>query len=222
MEQEGSRRCKTGTCGLRLAVLVWLSLCIGVCATAAAAPPRPRPTWESIETTVASYFSAIPGYRSGDIISRNQVQPLLVKLASLGWKVPAADQLLEKVPADQSWLVVHLRTPAGTKFMRQIARYPRGYDCTDRLASISGGQDTVAALIRGPGGEKMIQYLTTTRYGKNMGRELSQVPGGADFTQPTGKIYTSADLLAELTQLYAEPAQAPAKSTPARRARSAY
>jgi hypothetical protein len=138
----------------------------------------------------------------------------------LGWKVPNPDQLLGKTLPDQSWLVVNLRTPAGTKFMRQIAGYPGGYDCTDRLANIAGGRDTVAALIRGPGGEKMIQYLTTSRYGKNMGRELTLVPGGADFTQPTGKLYTESALLSELARLYDGSAVVPGKSMPARRNRS--
>jgi len=185
---------------LGLTAAAWLCACPPVLAA-----PKPQPTWEKIETTVTEYFAAIPGYRSSDIISRNQVQSLLTRLAKLGWNVPDSEKLLAKIPADNSWLVVNLRTPAGTKFMRQIARLPGGYDCTDRLANISGGRKTVAALIRGPGGAQMIEYLTTSRFGKNMAQELTLVPGGADFKKPTGMLYTSADLLTELAQQYTNP-----------------
>ena len=201
-------------------------------AAASAAPPIQgnakngpnKVSWARIEATVNGYFAALPGHQAGDIISRKQVEPLLAKLAALGWKVPETQKVLAKVPADSSWLVTNLRTPNGKKFMRKIASYPQGYDRTDRLTALSDGRRIVSALIQGPGGEEMIQFLTTSRTGKNTSKELTRVPGGADFDQATGKLYTVDALLAELSVLYrgGKSASAPASVPAAKRGRSSY
>ena len=57
-------------------------------------------------------------------------------------------------------------------------------------------------LIRGPGGEKLIEYMTTAAGGKELGKQLSQDPNGANFNAPTGRIYTVPDLLKYLKQQY--------------------
>ncbi|MCE9553194.1 MAG: hypothetical protein K8T91_07420 [Planctomycetes bacterium] len=198
---------------------------------ASAAPPaqnKAKPgsnkvPWAKIDATVNGYFSALPGHQASDMISRKQVEPVLTKLAVMGWKVPDQEKLLAKVPADSSWLVTNLRTPNGKKFMRKIAGYPQGYDRTDRLTALSDGRRIVSALIQGPGGEEMIAFLTTSRTGKNTSKELTLVPGGADFNKPTGKLYTVDALLAELSVLYAGGVSAPPAPTPAaKRARSSY
>ena len=192
----------------RVAILLGVICTLLFPAVLSAAPPA-KVSWQKIEATVTNYFAAMPGYQSGDIISRNQVEPLLKNLATLGWKVRDQQRLLAKVPADGSWLVTNLRTPKGVQFMRQIAAYPGGYDCVDRMTAIGDGRNTVSALIQGPGGQQLIQYLTTSRTGKNMAKELTLVPGGANFDKPTGMLYTASDLLGELARLYAPPAPAP-------------
>ena len=56
-----------------------------------------------------------------------------------------------------------------------------------------------------PGGSKLIEYMATTPGGANMGRELSSKKRG-DFNAPTQRIYTEAQLVAELKTRYeAEP-----------------
>ena len=44
----------------------------------------------------------------------------------------------------------------------------------------------------------MIEYMTQSRGGRELGKMLSKAPNGADFNQPTGRIYTLDGLLAQL------------------------
>lgn len=215
--------------GSRLLISCCFLACFGAGLGTAAPPTQNRANsgstkvaWAKIDATVSGYFAAVPGHQAGDIISRNQVEPLLTKLAAMGWKIPDAQGLLAKVPADSSWLVANLRTPRGKKFMRKIAAYPQGYDRTDRLSAISDGRKIVGALIQGPDGEEMIEYLTTTRTGKNSSKQLTAVPGGTDFDKPTGKLYTVDALLAELSALYKGGRSAPAPAPAAKRGRTSY
>lgn len=211
--------------------IVWFCFAYFVAGTLSAAPPSgqshansgsKKVAWAKIDATVNGHFAALPGYQAGDMISRKQVEPLLAKLSVLGWKVPDQPKLLGKIPADSSWLVTNLRTPNGKKFMRKIATYPQGYDRTDRLTALSDGRRIVSALIQGPGGDEMIAFLTTSRTGKNTSKELTRVPGGADFNQPTGTLYTVDALLSELSQLYSQGKSAPAPTPAKSRARSSY
>ena len=194
--------------GRRRLLIVVAALMWAAPHAAIALPPPPakspttRPGWAKVQSTVNAYFAALPGHQAADIISRKQVEPLLGKLAAMGWKVPDPTGLLAKIPDDSSWLVTNLRTPKGTKFMRQIAQYPQGYDTTDRLTGIPNGKGIVSALIQGPGGSELIQSLTTSQTGRGTAKQLMEVPGGVDFKKPTGKLYTADALVGELTRLY--------------------
>ncbi|MCE9547214.1 MAG: hypothetical protein K8T25_17215 [Planctomycetia bacterium] len=185
------------------ASLVLATLLGGIASAAGpTAPNATKPTWPQVQQIVRDQFATERNYKANDIISRNQVEPILKKLAAAGWTVPQQEQLLARIPADTSWLVTNLRTDKGRRFMRQISGLPQGYDRVDRLSMLSDGKQTVAALIKGPGGQQMIEYMTTSRYGKNMSRELRSTPGGANFDQPTGMLYTADALLGELSRLY--------------------
>jgi hypothetical protein len=107
------------------------------------------------------------------------------------------------VPAGNDYLVQRLRTPRGRQFMRRIANYPGAYDRLDRLSWLPYGKQTVQDLIQKKGGEDMIKYITTAPGGNELGKMLSNAPKGANFNQPTGRIYTAALLLARLKTSYA-------------------
>ncbi len=85
--------------------------------------------------------------------------------------------------------------------MREIAGVPEGFDRLDRLRRLPDGQKRMKELIADPGGSTMIQYLATMPGGKNMGRQLSSKKHG-DFNASTKRIYTEAQLLAELKTRY--------------------
>lgn len=180
-------------------------LLLGVAAAMAADDntKKPIPQSSELRQAVLSYFQAQPDYQPGDLITREEVAPLLTQIETMGLPLPNAKQILEKVPAKDSFLAKQLSTPQGRTFMRQIKVYPDGYDRLDRLSRLPRGQRIVRELIRGPGGAKMIQYMTTAPGGINMGKMLSQAPDGKNFNSPTGRIYTADMLLARLKQSHA-------------------
>ena len=195
-----------------------VALFLGVLSAMAAAPAdgpakgQPLPPFAEVQLAVLRYFEARPNYRPGDLITREDVRPLLAELQKKGLPLPDAKQILEKVPAKGEFLVDQLSTPNGRRFMRRIAVYPDGYDRVDRLSRLPQGQQTVRALIAGPDGDKMIQYMTTAKGGRELGQMLSEDPGGANFNASTGRIYTVPLLLARLQQSHAAALKAAARN----------
>ena len=174
-----------------------IALTVGRC-TAIAAESPDRPDFAQVEKAAASYFKSLRDYRPGDLLSQREVQPLIKQLRELGWKSLPQKKILEKVLGDSHYLVARFETPAGRKFMRTIAQYPAAYDRLYRLAELPDGRRIVDDLILGRGGHEMIEYLTTSRGGRNLGRQLARTPRGQDFNKPTGLLFTEELLLAEL------------------------
>lgn len=188
--------------------LLLLAGTIGVClglvrGMAAATAGKSIPPFSEAQQAVSRYFGARENFRSGDLITREDVEPLLAQLQKKGLPLSDAGQILQNVPAKGEFLVDQLGTPDGRKFMRRIAAYPDAYDRLDRLSRMPHGQQTIRDLIRGPGGEKMIEYMTTTSGGKELGKMLANAPTGEKFNAPTGRIYTVELLLARLQQSHA-------------------
>lgn len=177
---------------------------IALVASAAMAQDAVRlPDFKVVEQQFQLHFRALKDHQPADLISRNQVEPLLESLAKSGWEVSERDEILAGVLAEGDPLVKRLRTKAGKKFMRQSARYPQAYDRLDHLARLSDGQRILDRLIDGPDGYKLIDYLTTTSGGKNMGKMLNEAPRGQKFNQATGRIYTQEQLLSRLKESHA-------------------
>jgi hypothetical protein len=160
------------------------------------------PEFATVARAFTDYFAQLPDYQPGDIISRSQAEAVLRRVEQLGFPLRNQKTLLAAVLADDEFLVVQLRTPAGRKFMRRISALPDVYDRMDRMARLPQGRQTIVDLIRGPGGEDLLKYLTTTPGGRQLGQQLSRVPQGANFQQPTGRIYTAAMLLERLKAEY--------------------
>lgn len=183
-------------------------IALSVAAIAVAAPKedvrtKPIPSLSEVKQAVLRYFKAQPDFRTGDLVTRDQVEPLLRQLQKMGLPLPDAKQILEKVPSKDEFLAQQLSTPNGRNFMRKISGYKDGYDRLDRLSRLPHGEQTVRDLIRGPGGEKMIEYMTTASGGKELGKMLSDAPLGKNFNDPTGRIYTVEKLMARLEQSHA-------------------
>ena len=182
---------------LGLAAAWWEAIACG--ATGQESPP----SLAQVQTVVNRHFARVPDYRPGDIIAQSDVEPLFAQLARLGWSVADRKAILAAVLADDDFLVASLRTKSGRKFMRRIAGYPEAYDRLDRLARLPCGKHAVRRLIGGPDGYKMIEYMTTTRGGIELGKQLSNTPKGKDFNKPTGRLYTAELLLERLKKSYA-------------------
>jgi hypothetical protein len=161
---------------------------------------KPIPSAAAVEQTVWRYFQGRRDFRSGDLITREDVAPLLKLLRAKGLPLADAAEILEAVPDQDAFLVRQFGTPTGQKFMRRISSYPNVFDRLDRLASLPNGEQTIRDLIRNPGGEKMVAYMTTSAAGKNLGKVMTGGPEGKLFTVPTGQIYTVAMLLPRLQE----------------------
>jgi hypothetical protein len=178
-----------------------------VCAQAA--PPAvisnsdtPIPPFKDVERAVWDAFKAKEGFKPNDLITQDEVAPLLQKFQKQWLPPKDAAEILGRVPQADGFLAVQLRTPAGRKFMRDMSEYKNSYDRVDRLSRLPRGEKTVRDLIRGPDGYKMIEYMTTTKGGRAMGQQLSNAPGGQNFNSPTGRIYTVPMLLGELKTVH--------------------
>jgi len=189
--------------------LVWLAMAVASVVAAAQdtvqKPPAtqteiPIPAYKDIERVVSKHFGRQPDFQPRDLITRDQVKPLLGQLKRLGLPLADADQILELVPAKGEFLVDQLSTPAGRRFMRDASEYPGAYDRLDRLSRMIHGKQTLRDLIRGPDGYKMIEYMTTAPGGKSLGKMLSKAPHAGKFNEPTGRIYTVDMLLARLEE----------------------
>ena len=157
---------------------------------------KPLPKFSQVSQTVLRHFQAQPGYYRGDLITRQQVEPLLAKLEQLGLPLPDAGQILGSVPSNDSFLRNSSPRRKAGNSCRQISAYSHAYDRVDRLSRLPRGQKIVRNLIAGPGGDRMIKYMTTSPGGKSLGDMLSHDPNGAAFNSPTGRIYTLDSLLA--------------------------
>lgn len=174
-------------------------------AAVAAAPTKikPIPSFSEIKQVTLRYFQAMPDYRPGDLITQDQVGPLLTQLQRMGLPLPKAREILEKVLTTDNFLAQQLSSPKGRSFMRQISSYKDCYDRLDRLSRIPHGEQAIRDMIRGPRGDEAIKYLTTTSSGNVMGKQFSRLPNGKNFNDPTGRIYTVEMLLRQLEQCHA-------------------
>jgi hypothetical protein len=156
------------------------------------------PSVAEVRAAVLDHFQKLPDFQRGDLITRDQVEPLLAKLQKMGLPLPDANKILKQVPAKNDFLPQQLATPNGRKFMRMISRYPDAYDRLDRLSRLPHGEQTIRDLVRGPGGDKMIQYMTTAKGGRELGKMLSNCPRAGNFNAATSRLYTVDRLLSRL------------------------
>jgi hypothetical protein len=192
----------------RIAAL--LSFFLACLASVAPAADRAAlPQFETAAKLVGMYFERQPGYQKGDIITREQASEVFRYLKKLNWDVRDQRQILEQVYSEKDFLPKTLRAKSGAGFMRQVAKLPQGYDRVDRLSQLPRGKQTVVDLTKEKDGYKMIEYMADSKGGKNMGKMLSNVPRGADFNQPTGKIYTADHLIKRLQESYDKAAGKP-------------
>lgn len=160
-----------------------------------------RPAWKELEKSVKSTLAQGKEYQPGDLITREEASAALAELKKLGWEMKEPAKLTERMLPGSDALVTQLRGKGGVRFMREIARVPEGFDRLDRLRGLPDGERRIKELMSQPGGATLIQYMATTKGGENMGRELSSKKRG-DFNAATKRIYTEAQLLAELKTRY--------------------
>jgi hypothetical protein len=177
--------------------------------------PKPMPTFEAVKGVVTAQLKKNRYYKPGDVLSRNDVDPMFGKLATLGWKVDDRKMILDQVLPDDYYLVRALRSPDNGFFMRQVATVPDGYgyDRLDRISRMGDGRILIDRIMYEPGGWQFVEIMSETKEAPGMASAFSMGPGGKGFTTPTGRIYTEQQLIARLKQSYdkATLKKAPAK-----------
>jgi hypothetical protein len=166
--------------------------------------PKPMPTFEAVKGVVTGQLKKNRYYKSGDVLSRKDVDPMFGKLASLGWKVDDRKAILDQLLPDDYYLIRALRSPDNGLFMRQVGQDPDGYgyDRLDRISRMGDGQILIDRIMQEPGGWQFIDIMSETKEAPGMAQAFSMGPGGKDFTKPTGRIYTEQQLVARLKQSY--------------------
>ena len=112
-----SRWCprKLGQSLLLLLVFTTVFLSAGAAISQDKAVPLPK--FEKIEAAVWRYFQSQPNFQTSSLITREQVEPVVAGIARMGFTLPDAKSILDKVPAGNEFLVAELHSPAGRKFM---------------------------------------------------------------------------------------------------------
>ncbi|NLX54275.1 MAG: hypothetical protein GXY58_04095 [Planctomycetaceae bacterium] len=193
---------------------VWITLTtiallvVGLAADQPATAPPPAVgaslSPQDVTRIVADYFSRQAGHQAGDIIAQSDVKAVLQELAAAGWRPPDRAQLLADTLPDDNTLVSTLRSRQGRRFMHRVNTYDSIYDRLDRVSRVSGGQRMINSIVRLPDGEKYALPKRQTPHGvpdfldllpKNASGKVRSIK---DYDQPTGRIYTQADLLARL------------------------
>ncbi|HZZ27329.1 MAG TPA: hypothetical protein VFE46_04915 [Pirellulales bacterium] len=171
-----------------------------------ASVPR-LPSWDQVEKVVAQQLNSLADYQPGDVLSRNEVDPMFDRFTRLGWTVNDRLEIVSLVPGDSEAIVRQFRSAAGKKFMRQINRDPMGYSRVDQLDHVTLGPETVDALITSNDGYKKILNLGTSTPRQNQSWMIAPSLRGTNFNASTGRIYTAEELLSRLKKSY-EMAQA--------------
>jgi len=170
----------------------------------AAPPTKKADKFEAVRLAVAESFAREPDYQPGDFVTRKQVEKaldLVERSAPGSLKRDDRDKLVKAAVDDRSFLAEQFRSPQSKPFMRRVSTLPGGFDLLDRMGQMAHGRSTVTRLARGPDGYKLLQYMLQSKGGAELERMLAKDPGNADFTKPTGKIYTVEQLLAALKKL---------------------
>ncbi len=187
-------------CGVLLALAASRPL-LGAPNKPAPKPPKKLPTFIAVEASVHQYF-ADKRIQNDDLLSKGDVRPLFAVLAKQGWNVADQNEIIDQLLDDKYFMVLMFKKGAGRDFAHNCARYPGGYDRLDRLSRLPHGDTFIEGLIAGPDGYKMVEYMTETPGGNVLGQQVSNAPKGHNFNDPTGRIYTTTELLMRLRESY--------------------
>ncbi|MGE3315400.1 MAG: hypothetical protein AB7O26_09805 [Planctomycetaceae bacterium] len=163
---------------------------------------KPLPKFDDIQQAVVKQLALGKDYQPGDLLTDAAIAPIFRSIEELGWNVQPRKEIERLFLPENDWLAKQLRTKKGKIFMRNVAKNADGFDRIDRLRRMPGGEKQLSELIQSPEGFKMVEYMTTTPGGKNLGKQLSRGKNGANFNEPTGRLYTQKQLIERLKQLH--------------------
>ena len=180
---------------------------VALVACLSAAHADDLPAFSKVEGVVRRHFATLPGYQSGDLISRGQVQPIFGAIDRLGWKVADEAAIINGVLSDSNYLVQEFRTPDGEEFMRKVTGTPLALDRLDQIARLPGGKLMVKDFLRFPNSQLTFTQKSgfdVSRLARLQPTNKPQVITQADLDKPTGRTYTVDALVARLRLSYDE------------------
>lgn len=160
------------------------------------------PPFEDVEQVVDRYYVSQKDFRPTDLISQRDAQAIFDQLKRIGWDVADQKQITSQVLPDNHFLIQLLRSPAGKKFMRKTSSFGLIYDRLDRVSMQPGGRQLITDLIKLPNSEQFAKQKTTQGDPDLVALLPKDILGNnqqiANYSKPTGKIYTQSDLLDRL------------------------
>ena len=154
------------------------------------------PKTAELQAFVLKSLEGMPDFHPDGLLTRGQATRAVAMLEAKGWTTDKKDDLLKRTLPDDDILVRQLNDPAGKKFLEKIGKVDGSIDRVDRLARMPQGETNINDLIRKvPNGHEWITSMLNTPHGRRMAQRLESAKGGADFNEPTGRIYTVRDFV---------------------------
>jgi len=160
------------------------------------------PSWDQVANLVTGSLTA-QSRAPHEIITREDVSGVWEKLQRAGFTVADRGEIESLLLTEQSLVVRQLRTNGGKQLMSKLGSKPNTYDKFDRLSQIPRGEQIIRDLTTAKDGYKLLEYMSGPQAG-GMSKEIGRLPQGANFDQPTGKIYTTDQFLSRLKTSYAQ------------------
>lgn len=161
--------------------------------------PTPGVRASRSPVAVTRLLAEKPNYKSGDLLTWEQVKPILDRLRRSRVPVPPEKDLRPRFLSQNDALVKMLGTEKGQSFFKELSKKPSSIDLVDRYRSLPRGDQFLKEMIENTkgGSEFFTNPMWLTQEDALLAEQngLSNVPNGSKFGEPTGRIYTESQLL---------------------------
>lgn len=158
--------------------------------------PTPGAPLASPAGSVSRLLSEKENYQSGDLLTWEQVKPVLDRLRRARVPVPPEKDLRPLFLSQNDALVQMLGTEKGKSFFKELSKKPSSIDLVDRYRSLPLGDSYLKQMVENTkgGSEFFTSPMWLTQKDAKLA-ETSGIPNIEKFGEPTGRIYTESQLL---------------------------
>lgn len=160
--------------------------------------PMPGVPRSSSASAVTRLLADDADYKSGDLLTWEQVKPTLDRLRRARVPLPPEKELRPKFLSQSDSLYKMLSTERGKSFFKELNKKPESIDLVDRYRSLPRGEQFLTEMIENTkgGSEFFTSPMWLTQEDAVLAEKsgLSNVPNGSKFGDPTGRIYTETQL----------------------------
>lgn len=156
------------------------------------------PPFTVVESVVARELAKKPGYKTGDLITRNDVAQVAPQLEKLGFQVREVSKNLQVLLPDDHMLAVLIRSPQGEALVEKIKNLEVALDRMDRLCGFPEGQDLIRKLVVAPNALEVIEQLCLPETAKGLAAKYPNEPACQTLDLPSGRAFTERQYLERL------------------------